>query len=351
MKVAVLEYLSGGGLIDNAISPSLHQEGMAMLSALSNDLVLSGHQVHTCLDRTSLAQRDSLHSDVQVHDLGTADVDWLKSWDTIARSCDRTVVIAPELDKQLEHIVERLRATGSNVVASSLDFLRATSDKLITAQLLSKANVAHPSTCTLSQFVEESSSTTTPMPLTVKRRDGAGCAGMKYFANTSMVRNWLAKQDLNGDEWIVQPWLAGRPASLAIIADDHWHVLGAVEQIIELESSSFDSEISKVSYRGGTGPFIGATLDPLERLAKKVRQALPPGARGWIGIDFLVQMDPLGSKESVVIEVNPRLTTSYLGYRQWYGHKLAHALVDTAGTSSLIAKTSSIHQMGERRKW
>ena len=351
MKVAVLEVLSGAGLIDHEISPSLHQEGMAMLSSLSNDLVMSGHQVHTCLDRASLTQRDSLHSDVQVHELGPAGVDWLKAWEAIASNCDRTVVIAPELDNQLEHIVERLRGTGSNVVASSQDFLRATSDKLITAQLLSIANVAHPSTCTLSQFVEESTSTTTPMPMTVKRRDGAGCADMKYFANTSMVRNWLAKQDLNGDEWIVQPWLAGRPSSMAIIADDHWHVLGAVEQIIELAPSSFDSDISNVSYRGGAGPLVGVTLDQLELLAKKVRHSLPSGAQGWIGIDFLVPMDPLGSKEFVVIEVNPRLTTSYLGYRQWYGHKLAHALVDTAGTSSLTAQKSSNSQMVERINW
>ena len=351
MKVAVLEYLSGGGLIDNAISPSLHQEGMAMLSALSNDLILSGHQVQTCLDRASLTQRNSLHRDVQVHELGPASVDWLKAWDAIARNCDRTVVIAPELDNQLEQIVERLRETGTNVVASTQVFLRATSDKLITAQLLLKASVAHPSTCTLSQFVEESTNTTRPMPMTVKRRDGAGCADMKNFSNASVLKKWFAKQDITGDEWIVQPWLAGRPASMAIIADDHWHVLGAVEQILELAPSWFDSEISNVSYRGGAGPLVGVTLDQLELLAKKVRHSLPSGAQGWIGIDFLVPTDPLGSKEFVVIEVNPRLTTSYLGYRQWYGHQLAHALVDTAGTSSLTAQKSSNSQMVERINW
>ncbi|MEZ5950145.1 MAG: ATP-grasp domain-containing protein [Planctomycetaceae bacterium] len=38
-----------------------------------------------------------------------------------------------------------------------------------------------------------------------------------------------------------------------------------------------------------------------------------PGLKGYIGIDLLV--DPLGQAPPVVLEVNPRLTTSYLGYR------------------------------------
>ena len=351
MNVAVLEYLSGGGLMGNVGSPSLRQEGFAMLSALSNDLVLSRHQVYTCLDRESLTQRNSLHRDVQVHAIGPAGLDWLKEWDAIARTCDRTIVIAPELDYQLEQIVERLRATGSIVVASSKDFLLATSDKLKTAQLLSKSNVAHPSTCTLSQFVDESTNATTPIPMTVKRRDGAGCADMKYFANASVVKNWHAKQDINGDEWIVQPWLAGRSASMAIIADDEWHVLGAVEQSIELVTPSSDREIANVSYLGGTGPLLGVTRNQLKLLAKKVRRSLPSGAHGWIGIDFLVPMDPVCSEELVVIEVNPRLTTSYLGYRKWYGHRLALALVENGGLSSLTAQLSSTPQLLERAKW
>jgi tyramine---L-glutamate ligase len=351
VKVAVLEYLSGGGLIGNAISPSLHSEGFAMLSALSNDLVLSGHQVHTCLDRASLTQRDPLHPEVQLHELGPAGLDWLKDWDAIARTCDRTIVIAPELDFQLEQIVERLRATGSIVLASSKDFLRATSDKLTTARLLSKSNVAHPSTYTLSQFVDESTSTTEPMPMTVKRRDGAGCADMKYFPNVSAVKNWLAKHYIEGAEWIIQPWLTGRPASMAILANVRWHVLGAVEQFIELVPSSWDCEAANVSYQGGTGPLLGVTMDQLERLAQKVRYALPPGAHGWIGIDFLVPMDPDSPKEFVVIEVNPRLTTSYLGYREWYGHKLAHALVENEGLVSLAAQLSSTPKLLERAKW
>ena len=357
MRVAVLEFLSGGGTIDNAISRSLQHEGMSMLSALANDLVLCGHEVHTCLSNVTILLKASLHGDVQIQELSLSDCNWLSSWESIARTCNRTIVIAPELDHQLERIVERLRAGGSMVVASSKEFLGAASDKLTTAHLLSASNVSHPSTRTLSQFLKTSSNATPLAPMTMKRRDGAGCADMKYFANPVLLNDWLAKQILNGDgwikgdEWIVQPWLSGRPASMAVIAGDQWHVLGAVEQFIEIAPASLACESSNVSYVGGTGPLKGVTLDQLESLAKKVRQAFPPGAYGWIGIDLLVLNDPSGSQDLVVIEVNPRLTTSYLGYREWYGHKLAQALVADSSSSSLSNHLIATLPMHELTKW
>jgi len=351
VRVAVLEYLSGGGTIENVLPTSLLHEGMSMLTALANDLVQCGHQVHTCLNPVTMQLSASLHGDVQIQELTPSDSDWLRRWEAIARTCDRTIVIAPELDHQLERIVGRLRADGSMVVASSKEFLSAASDKLTTAQLLSASNGSHPSTRTLSQFLEASSNATTLTPVTLKRRDGAGCADMKYFANPGLLNEWLAKRILNGDEWIVQPWLSGRPASMAVIAGDHWHVLGAVEQFIEIAPSSLDCGSSNVSYLGGTGPLKGVTLDQLESLAKRVRQAFPPGAYGWIGIDFLVPNEPVGSEELVVIEVNPRLTTSYLGYREWYGHKLAHALVEDSSGSSLSNHLIAALPMHELAKW
>ena len=351
MKVAVLEYLSGGGLSDEKVSTSLRHEGMAMLSALANDLVQCGHQVHTCLDRQASQLSDPLVDNVRIHEIPPANLSWSNKWDEIAHACDRTIVIAPELAHQLEQIVERLRSAGSVVVASSKEFLRATSDKLVTAELLSKSHVAHPSTCTLSQFLKDPENTISPSPVTVKRRDGAGCADMKYFDNPRLFSNWLSqpnRRDLNCDDWIVQPWLAGRPASIAILASEQWHVLSAVEQFIQLEPSDSGDGSSDVIYVGGSGPLRAVTREQLEQLAKKVRAALPLGAYGWIGIDFLV---PVSSPELVVIEVNPRLTTSYLGYRKWYGHKLANALLADGDCNSIASQFNATLPLHEYTKW
>lgn len=372
VRVAVLEYLSGGGLLNDPISPSptphrsgcpqpdtslpasnllapLYQEGLSMLSALATDLSECGHEVHTCLERhaaadplvVSLLKR---FSGLQVQVIDSA---WLDRWIDVALQCDRTIVIAPEIHQQLERIVHKLRAAGAFVIASSASFLQATSDKLVTAELLKESGVPHPETQLLTQYrlsTIPQGDCNASLPVTVKRRDGAGCAEMKVFDDQHHLAEWLKSREsqiLAGDDWIVQPWQSGRPASLAIIAADGvWTVLGAVEQRIELVPDSSECGYSAVSYLGGAGPLECVSIDQLERLALSVRESLPSGAHGWIGIDFLIPESMHTSQDLVVIEINPRLTTSYLGYRTWYGFSLADALLGNLNCSDLDPKSS-----------
>ncbi len=344
MKIAVLEYLCGGGLLSDPTSPTIYQplyrEGLAMLSALACDLSLCGHEVHTCLDSnafadTSVQQLTTSCSKLQISEV---DTNWMESWIEVALRCDRTIVIAPELHQQLERIVQALRSAGASVVASSQIFLQATSDKLETAGLFQESGVCHPATQSLTSYKASSKNgckLDASLPVTLKRRDGAGCAEMRYFASEPMLLGWLNEPDsfqLSDNDWIVQQWHDGIPASMAIIANDEWRVLGGVEQRIELRPVAVDSEsiahdFFAVSYAGGIGPLTAISYELLEGLALLVRDALPSGALGWIGIDFVIPLSMRNLEDLCVIEVNPRLTTSYLGYRQWYGHELSNLLV------------------------
>lgn len=310
-----------------------------MLSGLANDLALCGHEVHTHLDQKSIHTKSHFHSQVVVHSLDstTGGSRWLEQWSEMAVACDLAIVIAPELDNQLTRIVEQLRLSGAKAIAPSLPFLQVTSDKLATAKLLSQCNIAHPPTQTLTEFqaTERSKdfkiSKRGDIPLTLKRRDGAGCADMMIFADRERLERWLpieAGLYAAGDDWLVQEWHPGRPASMAIIADQKWRVVGAVEQTIQCDTANQDGW-SLVSYLGGRGPLQGVTDEVLVQLARNIQQALPFEAAGWIGIDFLVPDDPTQLRDYVIVEINPRLTTSYLGYRKWYGPQLAGALLKT----------------------
>jgi len=358
VKVAVLEYLSGGGLQKDVNSTSLFNEGLAMLTALAIDLALCGHDVHTCLDGkaaddpsvafrsakaalcASFAERKTQLIVHQI-DHDNDEHSWMNRWIEVASQCDQTIVIAPEIHQQLENIVAKLRRSGAIVVASSETFLHATSDKLSTASLFKKSQVPHPATQSLSSYltsIDQLDESKPASAVTLKRRDGAGCVDMKVFANRGKLTDWLqnyAPQNLLRDEWIIQPWLIGRPASMALLAGDEWQLLGAVDQHITLDHSSKQIGYAEVSYLGGSGPLRGVSVEQLENLASQVREALPSGAASWIGIDFLVPDESVDSKNLIVIEVNPRLTTSYLGYRKWYGYKLADALLGNVSFSDL----------------
>ena len=365
MKVAVLEYLSGGGLATSPAMPvseadalfsPLLREGLCMLSALAIDLVHCGHEVHVCLAEVA-AETDmgrslrELAPDLRVHAPNEA---WNQKWKEIAVQCERTIVIAPELHQELQRIVAELRRAGASVIASSDSLLHVTSDKLATAKLIQAAQIRHP----LTQTVAEASSRSSPNfsipsallpigpastsnPLVLKRRDGAGCADMKYFPNEIALNQWLASMaysEWQADQWIVQHWQPGVAASLVVIADEEWHLVGAMSQTIRFNhvvNNSGAANCSDVFYLGGEGPLQCVTKDQLNQWLERIRGALPSGAYGWIGIDFIVPPAGSESAELVFIEVNPRLTTSYLGYRKWYGHKLAECMLGVAGLGIL----------------
>lgn len=63
-------------------------------------------------------------------------------------------------------------------------------------------------------------------------------------------------------------------------------------------------------------------------LACHALQALPP-ALGYVGVDLVLGKAGDGS-EDVVIEVNPRLTTSYVGLRAIAQDNLAVAMLENA---------------------
>ena len=80
-------------------------------------------------------------------------------------------------------------------------------------------------------------------------------------------------------------------------------VLPAVSQAITSEACY---------YRGGQGPLDDKDQRRAAHLAGLAIRALPRTIRGFVGVDIVLADDPA---RYCIIEVNPRLTTSYVGLR------------------------------------
>ncbi len=340
-RVAVLEFVCGSGMFRDAdpngnradgLSPStgLWSEGLEMLLALSGDLHRQGIEVQTLVDpsiREIAVQRAPWFADIALpskpHDGDR--LAWLTEWTELGSQCDCAIVIAPELDHTLGMILDHLRLNGIRVVAADWPFLAIANDKLATANRFRQHSLLHPPTWPLSTFVKLSSKE----PLedlpndghgwVLKRRFGAGSVDLQRFTSVQAVvqENSIRVRDTwLDDDWIVQSWVDGRAASTALLAGEHgFQCLGAFEQ-------QFDPNTN--GYLGGAGPIDGLADRSVESMVGRVLEALLPGKPlGWIGIDFVIA----DTGELIPIEVNARLTTSYLGYRQWYGKSLAAAMV------------------------
>lgn len=352
MRVALFEMICGSGFFhadqdrhQSAAPSSLLIEGFAMLYSLASDLVRSGHQVVIPLETSIAAWACRRGFDLSPFEMHTIAPQLPPCWDTtkqdwieLASPCDIALVIAPELDGMLTSMVQAFRNAGIELIASDDQFLNVATDKWLTACHLATAGIPHPPTVLLESFLENPTLLPTSSGWVVKRRFGAGGTDMKRFATRELLISFAQSSDplwQSTSDWIVQPWIHGTPASLALIAGEtssnstNFYTLGAFEQ----RFSEGNDLSSPVSYAGGTSPLAGYHHDQLHGIAKQVLAAVPGKPRGWIGIDFVACPSgpdleySMNIQDWVVIEINARLTSSYLGYRKIYRPELADAII------------------------
>ncbi len=231
---------------------------------------------------------------------------WLEG----ARDCQAAIVVAPERDGMLAKSVAMLRAGGIDVIAPSGDFLRVASDKLQTARTLLAAGISHPQYLVTGDM-RHASEISTHRLFVVKPRDGCGTQNIRTFSNYAAAVAELT------DDSIMQPWVPGRAISISLIAHGHDQTfLPAVSQNLCSETCE---------YNGGDGPLDDDIQRRATALASRAIAAMPPTARGFVGLDLLIGDRP---SEDCVIEINPRLTTSYVGLRRMIQGNLAARLVE-----------------------
>jgi predicted ATP-grasp superfamily ATP-dependent carboligase len=80
------------------------------------------------------------------------------------------------------------------------------------------------------------------------------------------------------------------------------------------------------SYRGGSLPLESGLAERARRLAERAVASLPEPL-GYLGVDLVLGDD---AASDVVVEINPRLTTSYIGLRALARANLAGAMIDVA---------------------
>lgn len=276
-----------------------------MLSALVDDFAKIAAEVHVAIDdRFVVSGRDN----VVLHPIRVDQHLW-PQWIAAASHADRSIIIAPETEGILAQSVAMLSAAGVTLLNGYGDFLRCASDKLETARVFACAGVPHPPTWTHDSI--PSGLVPAARRWVVKPRDGCGAAGIELHPNLDSARGAA-----EGNQLVVQPWIEGRPISMAAIVDGQdISVLPAVAQHFFHDGSA---------YRGGTGPLPDSDQQRAAHLIRLAIDALPRTVRGYIGFDLILADDP---QHDVVIEVNPRVTTSYVGLRHIVEGNLAARIV------------------------
>jgi tyramine---L-glutamate ligase len=311
MRIFLYEWATGGGLVEEpAIPASLVREGAAMISALAADLTrIEGCRV--------VALRDPrvLHLSLP----GCEIVDVLSrsshhdEFERLAAESDATLLIAPEFDGILWKAAQAVAAGGGQSLSPSPEFIRIAQNKQRTCDLLTAAEVPVPPGVMLQGDDPLPAGFTYPAVL--KPNYGAGSQDTYLVSgphDAPPPYAWPRR---------LERYEPGLAASVAVLCGPAGRLpLAPCKQRI--------SDDGRLRYLGGELPLPAGLAERASNLALRAIAALP-AATGYVGVDLVLGRDPGGAAD-YVIEINPRLTTSYVGLRAAADMNLAAAMIEIA---------------------
>jgi predicted ATP-grasp superfamily ATP-dependent carboligase len=240
-----------------------------------------------------------------------------------AKLADLSLVIAPECCGLLQQRAQAVLAAGGALLGPTPDWIEIAADKSTLLERLAAAGIPTPRGVrdTRRGLVEIE----WRYPVVLKPNDGAGATNTLLIQNREQLFARLALADdfeifdplvIN---WRCEEFIPGKAASVAVMCGPAGVVaLRPAVQRIEFAAGGC------ASYRGGAINLSPAEEARARKLGIAVAQALPT-TNGYIGIDLILGPASDGSADAV-IEVNPRLTTSYLGLRHATQQSLADAM-------------------------
>lgn len=218
-----------------------------------------------------------------------------------AASADWSLVIAPETGGTLERLARLVLLSGGRLLGPSPDGIAVTSDKQRLGEHWVQLGVPTP------RFA----STDSGPPLVFKPRDGCGSDGVRLVHTPGE----LAALPTDPKR-LVQEYVPGQSASVAFLIGPRqvFPLLPCFQQL---------SDDNRFRYGGGSLPLPPPLAERAVEVGLQAVRSVP-GLFGYIGVDVV-----LGERD-VAIEINPRLTTSYVGLRVAAVTNLAGAMLDVA---------------------
>lgn len=321
MRVFISEYLTCGAVHpigENAAS--LAVEGAAMLRALAEDAAaIQGISI----DVTWSRNLPPFGVDgVSVHAIDSPSEESLQ-FHKLARETDATIIIAPEFDQILETRCRAVGRVGGHVLGPTADAIALCSDKLaLSAHFMERGIPTIPTqVCDFTTLKRQLAGERKPS-FVVKPRFGAGSIATFHIRSESDIEaaRRAFKPEGTSTAPIIQPYIYGESLSIAaIVKDDQVELLPICRQHI--------SASRELHYLGGSVPRSTLCDERIRDVARRAIAAVP-GLAGYIGLDLILPAVDASEREALVVEINPRLTSSYHGYRRLTRENLARRLIN-----------------------
>lgn len=311
MRVLVFEYLSAGGaVVGGEADQDLLVQGIAMRDAMTRDLLrVPGVQV-VCVGPAELPVPHGAQRMTPGPAEGPFDV--LRR---LASGCDAVWGVSPETDGLLQ--LTQLMVGSDRWMGCDADAIRIAGSKRETLERLTAAGLITPR-----EFADEA------RQWVVKPDDGAGACDTRRHGSEIAARADLHMRLERSRSATIEPWVDGEPLSLSLLcADGHAEMVACNRQLIAVDGGGH------VAFDGVELQALAADdarLPVLRDLAEHIALAIP-GLHGFVGVDLVWH----ATEGAVPIDINPRVTSAYVGLSERLGRNLA-------------AEILSLHRSGRR---
>ncbi len=297
MHIFVYEFLTAGA--DPALfsQASLVREGRDMLLASIDELSAWPHTQVTTLWHSWLGEfpfAGLARTHVNVLDVDSSKQEQ-RLFEQLLKEVSSVLVIAPEFHDQLLNRVRLVEEAGLRHLGCDAWAIQMCADKLAIYEFCKKNQIATIETFTDQNALPELAS------WIHKPRFGAGSV-----ATSKLTFSQAQSAEMTSEfgPMLLQPCLEAVPLSMAcVINADGVRFLPLVQQHLCEQTFQFISS-SPVNNPGLTQAAEELILTIIAHL---------PGLSGYVGFDLLHRVD---RQDVLLMEINPRLTSSYLTYRR-----------------------------------
>jgi predicted ATP-grasp superfamily ATP-dependent carboligase len=249
--------------------------------------------------------------------------DYIKIYTDCVKESSYCFVIAPEFSNLLYNLTKIAKDNKKTILSVGLEGIWLGTSKLKTYKFFLGNKVNTPKTYhipfkknyfdlkfVLQKFDELG------CPIIIKPEDGVGSESIFYFETKSKIIHFFEdfneKLDLSRN-YILQEYIDGEDLSVSIIncvSSKKPETMNQIILSINAQFIKFKDSFNDSLYLGGFTPVDNYELikDSLEKILKRMDLS---SFQGYFGIDFIKKAD----NSIYFIEINPRLTTSYIGIR------------------------------------
>ncbi len=315
----VFEFISGGGLNKSSIPSSLFCEGFGMMRAIINDFKKLGFKISTLLDNRIRHFQNLL--DVDLIFYIDSKINYISIFKNIVKKNEFCFIIAPESSEILKNLTEIVKINNKKLLSIDTKGIEIGTYKYRTYKFFRKNKLETPKTFKIpmehkipnKEFII-SKFNIFQSPIIIKPDDGVGAESIIYLSKEDQIKNILTERLKTLDNernFLLQEYVDGQSLSLSLMnyyspetTEYRTKILSINTQKIALSTIN-----NSVNYLGGYTPYSN-----YKKLYKKISEIFDHinlcEFNGLFGIDFVQNKHKIS-----FIEINPRITTSYLGLR------------------------------------